>query len=347
MKIKDKMYSVVSRGVRLYNRIAFEKQKDSKDLIVFNTASYTDNMGDFIIMRYCQDVLNELFGKKNYIDVSTHRLPSVKDEEWIKKTKYKFVCGTNLLTSHIEKWWNWCLPAGFRKKLVYRNVILLGVGWGEYQDECSKYSQLIYRSMLNPNVLHAVRDHYTEEKLKTAGIKNVINTGCPTMWNLTPDVCAEIPCRKADKVITTITDYRQDIESDNLMLQILAKNYKTIYIWLQGKKDEEYLQKLNVPENVIIIPRKLEEYEKVLRHGNIDYVGTRLHAGIFALNHCVRSIVIAVDNRAVEIAKDTNLPIVKRSDISKDLNKKICDQVPIDIRIPLNNIKIFKQQFYH
>lgn len=346
MWIKDKMYSVVSRGIRLYNRITFEKQKDSKNLIVYNTAAYTDNMGDFIIMRYCQDVLYELFGKINYIDVSTHRLPTVKDEEWIKKTKYKFVCGTNLLTSHIEKWWNWCLPVGLRKKLVYRNVILLGVGWGEYQDECSEYSQLIYRSILNPSVLHAVRDHYTEEKLKKAGIKNVINTGCPTMWNLTPDVCAEIPRRKADKVITTITDYRQDIESDNLMLQILAQNYKTIYIWLQGRKDGEYLQRLSVPQNVIIIPRKLEEYEKILRHGNIDYVGTRLHAGIFALNHCVRSIVIAVDNRAVEIAKDTNLPIVKRSDISKDLNKKICDQAPIDIRIPLNNIKIFKQQFY-
>lgn len=347
MKIKDTIYLVLSRGVRLYNQMVFENQKDSKDLVVFNTAAYTDNMGDFIIMRYCQAVLNELFGKRNYIDVSTHKLPSMEDEEWIKKTKYKFVCGTNLLTSHIEKWWNWQLPAGFRKKLVYRNVILLGVGWGEYQDECSKYSQLIYHSMLNPSVLHAVRDHYTEEKLKAAGIKNVINTGCPTMWNLTPDVCAKIPYRKADKVVTTITDYRQDIENDKLMLQILGHNYKKIYIWLQGRKDEEYLQRLNVRENISVIPRKLEEYEKVLRQGNIDYVGTRLHAGIFALNHCVRSIVIAVDNRAIEIAKDTNLPIVKRSNIDKDLNKKIHDQTPVDIHIPLDNIKIFKQQFHH
>ena len=69
---------------------------------------------------------------------------------------------------------------------------------------------------------------------------------------------------------------------------------------------------LDLPFNVIIIPRDLEAYERRLIQGNVDYVGTRLHAGIFALNHKVRSIIVAVDNRAIEIAKDTNLPIVRR-----------------------------------
>lgn len=345
MKIRNRINNIVGKGARLYNKYFFKLQKDNRKIIVFNTAINTDNLGDFIIMYYCKDVLRELFGERTYIDISTHLVPSASDKKIIGKTKFKFVCGTNLLTSYVEKWWNWCLPTGFRKKFAYRNVILLGVGWGEYQGECSNYSKLIYRSILNPNIIHSVRDHYTEEKLWKAGIRNVINTGCPTMWNLTPEFCKMIPCKKADNVITTITDYRKDIKNDNLMLKILFHNYKKVYIWLQGKEDEKYLKVLDIPQNVTIVQRKLEDYEKILNQGNIDYVGTRLHAGIFALNHKVRSIIIAVDNRAIEIAKDTNLSIVKRQNIYKELEKKIWSELPADIHIPMDNIRIFKEQF--
>ena len=330
--------------VRKYNYIEFTFQKHNDKIVVFNTAENTDNLGDFIIMQYCKEYLWQLF-KCNYINISTHKVPSPKEEEVVKETKYKFVCGTNLMTSHIEEWWNWRLPDGFRKKMNYRNVILLGVGWWGYQDECSDYSKLIYRSLLNPCILHSVRDHYTEKKLRAAGIKNVINTGCPTMWNLTPEFCTEIPCRKAENVITTLTDYRQDVKNDNIMLQILSENYTNIYLWLQGRQDEQYLKMLDLPFNVIIIPRDLEAYERRLIQGNVDYVGTRLHAGIFALNHKVRSIIVAVDNRAIEIAKDTNLPIVRRERIADELYKKINAVDHTVIKIPLENIKKFKDQF--
>jgi polysaccharide pyruvyl transferase WcaK-like protein len=43
----------------------------------------------------------------------------------------------------------------------------------------------------------------------------------------------------------------------------------------------------------------------LLDHGNSRlYVGTRLHGGIFSMQHGVSALIIQVDNRAAEIAKD-------------------------------------------
>ena len=129
------------------------------------------------------------------------------------------------------------------------------------------------------------------------------------------------------------------------MLNILGRNYRKVYLWIQGKKDEEYLQMLEKPSNLTIIPRSLKAYEEKLNLGNIDYVGTRLHAGIFALNHKIRSLIIAVDNRAIEIAKDTGLPIVLADNIADELEKKITEYSAANIRIKEKNIYTFKAQF--
>ena len=339
------LYGLLGRANNVLNKIVFSLQKSDKNVVVFNTAISTDNMGDYIIMHYCSGILNEIMDDAEFIDISTHTVPSEEQGKKVKRSKYKFVCGTNLLTSHIEEWWNWRLPDGYKGKMDYRNVILFGVGWGSYQDKCSDYSKLIYRLLLNPCVLHSVRDQYTEKKFKEIGINNVINTGCPTMWNLTPQFCSTIPTNKSRNVIATITDYRRDEVQDTLMFEILQKCYQNIYVWIQGKKDEEYIASLQLSEKVILIPRSLEAYENILKRGNIDYVGTRLHAGIYALNFRIRSIIIAVDNRAIEIAKDTNLPIVLREDIQRNLEKVIKSSFSTKVKINLENINRFKRQF--
>lgn len=338
--------SLAGSSIRQVNRLSYPFVKDNGTILRFNTAEFTDNLGDYIIMRYCNEVLRDLYPTGyQFIDVSTHILPTKDQEEQIKKARLKFVCGTNLLTSHIEEHWNWALPDGLRRKLAYKNIILLGVGWKNYDDPCSEYSKMIYKAMLSPCFLHSVRDQYTEEMLKAAGIKNVINTGCPTMWKLTPEFCDTIPSQKARTVITTITDYRRDAERDSRMLAILSRNYACVRLWLQGKRDEEYLSTLTVPDNLETIPRDLKAYEQALEAGDADYVGTRLHAGIFALNHRVRSLIIAVDNRATEMGKDTNLPVVGREAAGEALESLIQANRHTEIRINQKNIIRFKSQF--
>lgn len=73
--------------------------------------------------------------------------------------------------------------------------------------------------------------------------------------------------------------------------------------------------------------------------------GTRLHAGIHALNYKVRSIILAVDNRATEMGRDVNLPVIQRSEIGEKLESKINTDFTTDIRINQKNIRLFTEQF--
>ena len=326
------------------NAASFVLRRDDGTITVFDTERGSDNLGDEIIMRFCRDRLTQCFPGARRIDISTHTMPSNAEIEEMKTSKFRFLCGTNLLTSTIEENWNWVLPDGFRKKFPFRNVILFGAGWHSYQKDCTDYSKLIYRELLHPTMLHSVRDSYSEQKLKAAGIRNVLNTGCPTMWALTPVFCASVPKNKAPSVITTITDYRRDPIQDNLLLDVLGRSYERVYLWLQGRSDEEYLKELSLPDNLSVIPRQLNAYEQILQSGSVDYIGTRLHAGIFALNHKVRSLIISVDNRADEIAADTHLPILPREELDR-LEALIFAKRETNIELNTKNITRFLEQF--
>jgi hypothetical protein len=49
-----------------------------------------------------------------------------------------------------------------------------------------------------------------------------------------------------------------------------------------------------------------------------DYIGTRLHAGIRALQVGARSTIVVIDNRAAEIGRETGIPTVSRSLLDSD-----------------------------
>lgn len=177
------------------------------------------------------------------------------------------------------------------------------------------------------------------------GIDNVLNTGCPTLWKLTDKQCKKIPQMKSKNVIVTITDYDKDYENDKILFDLVKKNYERVYVWIQGIHDYEYVSELTNLQDVIIIKRSIEDYTNCLKEGNIDYVGTRLHAGIHAMNLGIRSIIISIDNRAEEMAKDFNLPIIRRNQIKKQLEQQINSSFETKIELPLKNIEIWKNQF--
>ena len=343
--MKKYLWEAAGRLTRISNGAEFALQRDGGGIVCFDPSLETDNLGDAIIMRYCRRELENLFPNRGFAAIATHVLPTPEETALVRKTKYKFVCGTNLLTSYIEHHWRWILPEGFRGKRDFRNGILLGCGWGEYQGDCSDYSRMLYRSLLNPSVMHSVRDQYTTDKLRRAGISNVLNTGCPTTWGLTEAHCRAIPTGKSDAVVTTVTDYRPNPEEDQAMLDILSRNYDRVLLWPQGRGDLMYLTNLKLPQNLQILPRNLSALEAVLGGGNLDYVGTRLHGGIHALNYGVRTIILSVDNRAAEMGRDLNLPILERSRIAKELEPRIREHFETKICIPRDNIDRFRNQF--
>ena len=303
------------------------------------------NVGDEIIVDSIKKEMNFLFDDSLCIELSTHTPLSRFYMKAIGEVDYSFVCGSNLLMGNMN---NLLFRQWDIRPSIYKFInpcILIGVGWWQYNNDMNLYTKLLYKKILSNKYLHSVRDSYTEKKLEDAGIKNVINTGCATMWSLTKEHCSKIPQEKANKVIFTLTDYRPDELNDNILIKKKKKNYDEVFYWVQGSGDLDYIKKLKEFDKTIkIISPSLRRYDEVLEKYEIDYIGTRLHGGIRALQKQRRTVIIGVDNRAEEKKKDFNLPVISRNNIEK-LDNIINSNIVTDININLENIEKFKNQF--
>lgn len=315
-------------------------KKQQEGIVLFDTGLHTQNTGDHIIMENCELHLSSVLELKDAIHISTHQIPEAEKK---RDGKYKIVCGTNILSCNMRSYGLWKLP---RHLKGYYGITLMGVGFDSYNTKSDLYSRLLFRYMLSPEGMHSVRDSHSEKAMKLMGIRNVLNTGCPTMWNLTPEHCAAIPTTKASKVVCTITDYSRDAQNDKAMLDILLENYDKVYLWLQGQNDLAYVRELGYEEMLELVDSTLEAYDAILAMDDLDYVGTRLHAGIRALSKGHRSLIISIDNRAECIGADTGLPILRREDISSMLGNRIKSEIETRIALPLENISRWKAQFY-
>lgn len=313
-------------------------------ITIFDTSVATQNIGDQIIVDAVRDQLSELFEFQTmFLSVPTHEVISRYSRRIINKSLYSFVAGTNLLTSkfHFLRANQWNI--NLYDAMKFNRVILLGVGWTDYQSKPNILSKIIYKHGLDSTLLHSVRDSYTKSMLESIGVKNVINTGCPTMWKLTAEHCANIPKNKAENVVMTLTDYRRDIDSDKKLISILKNNYKNVYFWIQGSEDAEYIKTLS--KDVLLINPTLESYNTLLDSTvDLDYVGTRLHAGIRAMQKGKRSVIIGVDNRAIEKKKDYNLNVIKRNEIDS-LEIVINSRLDTNITLNIEGINKWKNQF--
>lgn len=312
------------------------------DITIFDTAIASDNIGDEIIMDAVNKHLLEVFPSANFLHLPTHISLNGAQLKLAQKSEKSFVGGTNLLCG------NWLLKpqwkVGLRELFYIKNPILLGVGWRFYQRPTDFLTKIYLKKLLNKKYLHSVRDSYTLARVQEMGIKNVINTACPTMWKLTPEHCAKIPTQKASSALITVTAYRNDPEIDRKWLEIVLANYEKIYLFPQMVGDVQYVQNMNLGRDIKVISPSLAAYDQILARENLDYIGTRLHGGIRALQHGRRSLIIEVDNRATEIARDTNLPTAKRDDFSS-VKHWIENDSPTIINLPLTEIDRWKAQF--
>lgn len=323
----------------------FFSPAENRNLIgIYDTSIGSLNVGDEIINRSAMDVLGNIFINEQFLKASTHDGTSSIGIHYFNQARERIVCGSNILTGRmfVSGQWNIGPIDVFRMK----RLVLLGVGWVDYQDSASWYSRSVYNHLLCRDRLHSVRDEYTRKKLTDMGFNNVLNTSCVTMWRLTPTHCERISRVKASKAVFTLTDYRKDEKQDAKMIKILLANYKKTYLWLQGKGDLEYFKSLNVGcDEVEILPPQLDRFDALLREQAIDYIGTRLHAGIRSLQHSNRTIIIGIDNRANEKKVDFNLPVVNRESVVDELEEKINSDLEMNIIIPLDKIEEWKSQF--
>ena len=320
-------------------------------IVLLDTSVGSTNKGDEIIVRCIEEELAPLLCKYYVLKIPTHlcafsalecigHLPDSAAE--VASSKYKFVCGTNLLADkmlHRTNQWNVnllnCRPI--------KDSILVGVG-GLKTGRLDRYTSALYRKVLSKQYLHSVRDQQAYDLLNRLGIK-CLNTGCVTLWKLIPEFCAKIPTEKADRVIFTLTDYRRDREIDKYLVETIKKNYHKVYFWIQGIHDLEYLQELTDISGIKIVGPSVNEYEHILnKYKPIDYVGTRLHAGIFAMRHGIRSIFICVDSRMHAMSACMVNNCLDRRDIYL-LEDKIIAPLTTSVKLDWDALEMWKGQF--
>lgn len=335
----------VKRAIRLAEAAAFSnlhfRRPRAKALCVLDTAMGSDNAGDEIIMEACNEIIERFSGAINAPHIPTHY--HIPECEFVRDY-VKVLCGTNLVYKNMRGQRQWALP---RNISSYANTCLLGVGMSDIglDRPPSLYSRVLFKSILASDLIHSVRDNRTKAFFESIGIRNVVNTSCPTTWSLTPKRCEAIPRSKGRSVVTTITDYKFDLDMDSRMLDILKAQYETVYIWLQGLHDLDVcLAHYPGLSDCVLIPRRLSYFDELLATPGIDYVGTRLHAGIRAMNKGVRSLIISIDNRARSMGDDIGLPILERTEIDH-LEDVISGDIATEITLPTDAINGWKAQF--
>jgi hypothetical protein len=310
-------------------------------IAVLDTSVTSMNLGDQIIMDATRGILNELFPNAFYVNLPTHEFFMWESYRVLKDCDYVFVGGSNLLKSKMA--WNnqWKIsPLDF---LLRKNCILVGCGWWHYQNTPDWYSRLMLKRILSPQYLHSLRDDYSRQQLVAAGVYNARNTSCVTMWKLDEAHCANVPTERAPRVMTTVTGYNANPTVDRAVIDLLLKHYQEVVLWVQQPEDFAYAAALG-DGRIKLIPPNLASYTQYLQQNHVDYIGSRLHGGIRALQTGKRSLILAVDNRAVEISKDTGLPVVKRDNIAA-IERWITTPAPTRLKLPTAAINEWMGQF--
>lgn len=319
-----------------------QNDSDYYDIGIINPGIGTSNLGDLIIYDAVISELRKTFRDDLFTNYPSQLHTGFDAKRLMSEKDLLFVSGTNMLSSNMDSRHQWKIGPG-HKPFLKNKVLLLGAGWWQYQDRPNRYTIDLYKTVFSDKHLHSVRDSYSYNMLKSIGIENVVNTSCPTLWNLNTDHCSTIPQTKAENVVTTLTFYKANPELDRKMMQILSENYSRVYLWVQGLDDVKYLKKIDANcKNIEFVAPTIDAFNKVLEDPSVEYLGTRLHAGVRALQKGKRTQIVAVDNRAVEIAKDTNLNVIKRENIEQmfDFIEKVYQT---KITLPVENIKSWRQ----
>ena len=293
-------------------------------------------------MEAVADVMEELFPMSHIVRIPCTDI-STTARSYNARSKFSFVGGTNILSNDILHNSQWDI--NLHNLYILKDIILMGCGWFQYEERPVKLiTKYGLNRILSKKYIHSTRDGYTRDKLESIGIR-AINTGCPTLWKITPSIVERISCAPKEKVILTLTDYNRDRERDLKLLKICESVYpKGMLYFPQGTDDIAYLKELGYADKVTILPPRLRALDKALANGECDYVGTRLHAGIRALQNSVRAFIVGVDNRSIEMGRDFSLPILNLDSIA-NWHNIISGAYKLDLTIPYRNIALWKNQF--
>ena len=319
---------------------------------MLDTGTGSLNKGDEIIMESSRRALEPVIGEDFIINIPSHLacFPPLQSKgsarmKAVQNSDLKFACGTDMFWMNMQARKNPYFNINSENCDPYVGTIFLGVGYSDvgFTDTMNTYTHDLWTKVLSHDYMHSVRDAQTKELIEKHLGLEVINTGCPTLWGFTPEFCAEIPSGKAPEVVTTVSNHT-NVEEDEAMLALLKSEYDQVYLWLQGRKDFSYIQGLKEAEGVKFIGPELKNYRTFLQTHDVDFVGPRLHAGVFAMQNKRRAIILSVDHRAIDFADSFNLPVYARGEIDT-WGQTMVEGHATEITMNFDNINTWRNQF--
>ena len=200
-----------------------------KRILLLDTSVGSLNMGDEIIGRSIEMNWRELFSSNYVMRLATHTpmytpaqyLLSKRRLSIFKGADIKLLCGTNALYTNMLRplpTWN----INYLNCGMATGTVCLGVGAGANSSSVNLYTRALYRKVLSHDLVHSVRDERTKHLLQRVGLR-AWNTGCPTLWGLTPEHCETIARAKGDEVVFTLTSYHPNPRKDRAMVDVLRR----------------------------------------------------------------------------------------------------------------------------
>lgn len=359
----DSIQSIFKKQSNSVNNIVYTKYRQamfsvaSASLIVLLNPALHDhqgtpsrNLGDIIISDAIKQELAELFPQNDLVEIATHTYLDRSHIQLIQQARLVFFGGTNLLTSKVDEWCNWKIHPDLWHYVLpeFDKVVMLGVGWNNYQGHPTFMSQQFIHNTFHPYIIHSVRDEYSRQKLKSIGFNHAINTSCPTLWRLKRSNTNRLNLAST-QCIFTLTDYARNETRDTALVEALLCHFKRLIFFPQGSGDRNYLSSLPIVHQnkprIELLSHSLAAFDALLQDSDCCYIGTRLHSGIRALQNDMDTLILAVDNRATEINKDVGLPVVDASDIEV-IGQWIRGETRwTPIVLPTHAISTWKQQF--
>ena len=179
-----------------------EKQElSAESVVLLDTGSRNSKATDQMIMEDCRSICGQAFPGKALMCVPVHQ--DFKNTGELKNSR-KILCGAEHSFTGI-----WKHPESLlvpESLAEYADICLMGVGVKQFQDgdPISSYTRNLFGFMLQGRTLHGVRDEKTRRFLEQTGVRNVVRTGCPSVWNLTEAHCGRIPKEKGKAVFTAL-----------------------------------------------------------------------------------------------------------------------------------------------
>ena len=319
------------------------KALEMQHIHLIDTSVASDNVGDEIIVSEARAHIDTIF-RDAYVSTSSgHDGLGHYSRSLVATADLVFLLGTNALSAKYQMRGNFIWNVARKDiPILAGKVILFGVGANRDFDQISWRQARLLRRLLSSSHKHAVRDQTGYRLLESCGIA-AINTSCPTLWRYASNLTV-LPTRPSTNVCFTLTKHKRH-NSDISMIDALRRVYKTVFFWPQQPRDLDYLKEITSTDDITIVAPNLAAYDDLLGNQSMDVVGTRLHGCIRGLKHGQRVLVVAIDNRARDIGRETNLPTISREHVAEHLEQVLLADSAITLNVSAQPIRDYLSQF--